>query len=389
MEADAGRRSVISPAIFWIFLAVSAAALGLGWAAGHTALDAPMRDELRDLHVSLGLAGAGLILLQLLLALAGLALGAAQGSDGPEGPEGSATGWRASMSFALRQFVYLSFLAVIVTGAGGALFAGEQIFFFDFPLPYWNGANPSLAETLRGAHPVAAHVLAGAIAAYLILGVVGFVASPAPSRAPALAPPPPASPTSIATMIADGLAHNFRVLGGAAFWVQLFLGVVSALLLAFGFVGHTVSPGATVFGDAIYWASAAIGLLVPGVLFGFAYLKTARRILDRPERYLGHERRAAFWFVGVGAAVSIVGALIAFAGVGLSVALLIGKTVSQPPGIAITDPTKIIRALDVFVLLVNFNLLFAHFIGFGVAGWLSNSAWKARHQYVVATEAAN
>ncbi len=59
----------------------------------------------------------------------------------------------------------------------------------------------------------------------------------------------------------------------------------------------------------------------------------------------------------------------------------------QPPGIAIVDPQKIIRALDIFILLVNFNLLFAHFIGFGVAAWLSIGALKARHQYVVASEA--
>jgi len=78
--------------------------------------------------------------------------------------------------------------------------------------------------------------------------------------------------------------------------------------------------------------------------------------------------------------------VVSFIGVGLSVALLIGKTVSQPPGIAITDPNKIIRALDVFVLLVNFNLLFAHFVGFAVTAWLSVSALKAHHQYGISVQ---
>jgi hypothetical protein len=79
--------------------------------------------------------------------------------------------------------------------------------------------------------------------------------------------------------------------------------------------------------------------------------------------------------------ISIVGALASFAGVGLSVALLIGKTVSQPPGIAITDPSKIVRALDIFLLLVNVDLLLAHFVGVGITAWLSISALKAHHQY--------
>ncbi len=37
---------------------------------------------------------------------------------------------------------------------------------------------------------------------------------------------------------------------------------------------------------------------------------------------------------------------------------------------------------------MNFSLLFAHCIGVGVAAWLSISALKARHQYVVAREMA-
>jgi len=120
------------------------------------------------------------------------------------------------------------------------------------------------------------------------------------------------------------------------------------------------------------------------VLFAFKYMKTARRIRNEPARFLSRERRWTFWFVVVGALLSMMGLLDSFVGVGLSVALLVGKTMSQPPGIAITDPTKIIRALDIFVLLVNISLLFAHFIGFGVAAWLRISSLQARHQYLVA-----
>ena len=160
--------------------------------------------------------------------------------------------------------------------------------------------------------------------------------------------------------------------------------MISSVLLGFGFAGRTVSPGETVFGDAIYWAAGALGMLVLTTLLSFKYLKTAPRIRSDPTRYLSREYRWTFWFVVVGGLLSVLGLLNSFGGVGLSVGLLIGKTMSQPPGIAITDPTKIIRALDVFVLLVNFNLLFAHFIGFGVAAWLRISSLQARHQFLVA-----
>ena len=59
---------------------------------------------------------------------------------------------------------------------------------------------------------------------------------------------------------------------------------------------------------------------------------------------------------------------------------LIAKTVSQPPGIAITDPTKIIRALDVFVLLMSFLLLMAHFIGGGIERWRAYRLRESAHE---------
>jgi len=285
---------------------------------------------------------------------------------------------------ARRLLVYFSLLALIVTGILGAAFRGEQIYFWGYALPFWDAGDPSTSELLRNAHPFAAYALAGSIAAYLIVAIANLVIPPAPPGAQSLEPAPP---TSIASMIAEGLAHNFRLFGGAAFGVQLFFGMTSALLLAFGFLGHAASPDGMGLGDAIYWASSGLLLLVLADILSFHYMKTARRITVSPERYLGPARRAAFWFVGLGGFASVIGALTSFVGVGLSVALLIGKIMSQPPGIVITDPRKIVRALDIFILLVNFNLLFAHFIGVGIAAWLSISALKARHQYVAASEA--
>jgi hypothetical protein len=46
------------------------------------------------------------------------------------------------------------------------------------------------------------------------------------------------------------------------------------------------------------------------------------------------------------------------------------------------DPTQIIRAIDIFVLLMNFILLMAHFIGTGITLLLSICVSKARHEYM-------
>lgn len=366
------RRNLFSVLVFWVFLLTGAAALGVGAVREHAQLDAAMRASLTELHISLGITAALLLVAQILL---GLTLYLMVESGGPHNA-------RRMIGFWLRQAVYLAFVAAAAAGALTAAFRGEQIFFWEYPLPFWDAGAPQAAEHLQFAHAIAAYAFGALAVLYAAFALFDRLS---PVAGKALEAPAPAS---IATMIADGLAQSFRFFGATAFWMQLFLGVVSAMLLAFAFAGHSVSPGASNFGEAIYWASAALALMLLSILFGYRDMNAAVAIRSRPERYLAHERRMAFWFVGAGGFVNVMGALVSFIGVGLSVALLIGKTVSQPPGIAITDPNKIIRALDVFVLLVNFSLLFAHCIGVGVAAWLSISALKARHQYVVAREMA-
>ncbi len=365
-------RNIASVAIFWLFVGFCAAAFALGWGLDHAPIDPAARENLSDLHISLGLSAALLLLAQFLL---GAALYIYRGGGGEP------TSRREIAGFWLRQLVFLAFIAAAGAAALAVAFRGEPMSFWGHPLPLWDLPDRLLAEPLQRAHAYTAYIFAAAVLAYAAFAIFDLLFPARTGDAGALEP---FVPTSTTGLIAEGLARSFRFFGGAAFWLQLFLGVISAVLLVFGFAGRTISPGGTVFGDAIFWAASALGILVPTTLFAFKYMKTAGRIRKDPARFLSRAHGSAFWFVIVGALFSVLGLLDSFVGVGLSVALLVGKTMSQPPGIAITDPTKIIRALDIFVLLVNFSLLFAHFVGFGVAAWLRISSLQARHQYLLA-----
>jgi cytochrome b561 len=366
MILDAARR--ISRVLFWIFLAVSIAGLSSGWAGVHGAFDENLRRNLRDLHVSLGFVGALIIAVQILIAIASLFSRGAQMAPGP----------RRLVSIALRQLAYLSFLLLIFTGAGDVVLSGEMLFVFQFPLPYVGIVNLPVADLLHSIHPTAAYLLALAILLNLLeIATVLFLSKRQPS-------PPKSAPVanSIQLMIVDNLTQSLRFFGKVGLWTQLIIALLSTPLLAFSYVGHTVSPNQTSMGDTIYWATGGLVLLFLSIFFQSFYAGLAKVIRSTPERYLGAgRRRNPFWFLAPSALVSMVGILASFVGIGLSVALLIGKTVSQPPGIAITDPQKIIRALDVFLLLTNFNLLFAHFIGGAITSWLTISGLRARHQY--------
>jgi hypothetical protein len=180
---------------------------------------------------------------------------------------------------------------------------------------------------------------------------------------------------------ARDLARRFRLLGWIAFILQSIFAVLSSLLLEFSAAGRALSAAHTDAGDAIFWSSAALTALMVSCVVAFLAIRAAGKLEKSPEAYLGAKARGGFLFLLVGAVATAVGAIASMIGLALSIVLLIAKTVSQPPGIAITDPDKIIRALDVFVLLVNFNLLIAHFFGLSIAVALFVFAVRGRKVY--------
>jgi hypothetical protein len=50
--------------------------------------------------------------------------------------------------------------------------------------------------------------------------------------------------------------------------------------------------------------------------------------------------------------------------------VLLSKSIAQPQGVAIYDPTRIIRALDIFVAIANMRGIAAHFVGTGASAGL-------------------
>ncbi len=259
--------------------------------------------------------------------------------------------------------------------------------FWGAPFRIWGATGLTSAAFFGTVHGLFAFVLVGLIFAYIVSGAINRFRQPRPAT-PMLSlstqqhvdagqTTPPITANAV-----RGLAKNLRLFGWVEFWLQAVFAVFTALLLEFATSGRAFSPGASGFGDAIYWGADGFLLLLLAVLLAFYYTRAARKIASKPDSYLSKRGLTSFWFLFVGLIISLLGILVSFVGVALSISLLIAKTVSQPPGIAITDPSKIIRALDVFILLVNCNLLMAHFVGAGVALWLGLSVSSARLKYV-------
>lgn len=371
MRLHPARYSLLSILVHWLLTAASVTLLGLGWYLRTSPTTTTLHNQLVGLHISLGLSAAILVALALLLRLF---FGA------PPYPE-SVASWRRFASGATHVLLYLSLFALVASGCLREIFSATPMEFWGWPLPIWGESDEDLASRFSQAHQISAYALAGAVSVHLALLALNSVKQPgflrrmlpvgAMTSEEALAPQPGAA------KIVRRLAARLRLLGWLQFWLQFVLAFLSGLLLQVATSGRIFSSLSLGFGEAMYWGGVALALLFITCGLAFSHTRLSHKLALFPERYLVDGNRG-FWRVYAGFALSLLGVAIAFAGVALSIVLLIAKTVSQPPGIAITDPNKIVRALDVFVLLMNFTLLIGHFMGLGSSLWLGLEARWAR-----------
>lgn len=168
-------------------------------------------------------------------------------------------------------------------------------------------------------------------------------------------------------------SFNFLVFGSLAFLAQLLIVIVTVLLLVFATSGIQPGPGELSGNEqSIFWAKCGIVSIFVTIVFFYSTTRYAKKIKQKQDIELHAHKKRTMYLLRFGLLCGFVGIIIAVLGVGASVELLIAKTISQPPGIAITDPSKIVRALDVFVLVINFAVVIAHFIGIVVSLWLLN-----------------
>ena len=167
------------------------------------------------------------------------------------------------------------------------------------------------------------------------------------------------------------IANAFRLFGWIGFWVQLGLASVSVLALLFAASGRNFSPDpGTGIGIGIFWALCGVLVLCPTIVFAFRYTRIAKGLLREPDAHLHPRKVDTVRLLRLGVILGFAGMLLAIIGSGTSIGVLVAKTVSQPPGMAITDPNRIVRALDVFVVLANLNIIAAHFVGTVSSIWL-------------------
>ncbi|MBD0301367.1 MAG: DUF3611 family protein [Tolypothrix sp. T3-bin4] len=167
-----------------------------------------------------------------------------------------------------------------------------------------------------------------------------------------------------------GIGNTIRLTGWIAFWIQLGLAVVSVLALLFAATGRgfVEQPNAGL-GVAVFWAACGVVVLLFSVYWDFRYTRIGKRLAN-PNPALHPSKADTTKAIRLAIIVGLIGILLTLLGSGATLSVFIAKSISQPPGVAITDPNKIIRALDVFVMMANINGIAAHFVGAIASIWL-------------------
>ncbi|EDZ67765.1 hypothetical protein NOC27_1092 [Nitrosococcus oceani AFC27] len=319
-----------------------------------------------------------LVIFQILL---WLVLGRPQSSE-------TVSHWQQAIT---RNLYILFYVCVIILGVSGffqATASGISVKFWGLPVPAGKKKDPDLAGFTEALHGISS--LALVVLVVIWIGVILlktyqqnkiFYGNALSKKIKSEVTSPPLSKAILR------LVRNLRLLGWTAFWIQFGLAIASALLLLFTTSGQSLSPNQ--LSSGLTWAVYDFIILCLTTLFFFYYTRLAKKITLKPNFYINPEKKSSPWFLRLSYKTSLLGMLVSFIGIGTSLYLLIAKTVSQPPGIAITDPSKIVRALDVFILLINFGLLIAHFIGAVISIWVTVLASGAHKKMLLADPPAN
>ncbi len=71
----------------------------------------------------------------------------------------------------------------------------------------------------------------------------------------------------------------------------------------------------------------------------------------------------------------IIGLVLAFVATEITTISVLAKAIAQPQGIAVYDPEKIVREMDLFLILADVNLIGAHILvsidSLGLLNWIT------------------
>ncbi|WP_449419723.1 DUF3611 family protein [Phormidium nigroviride] len=179
----------------------------------------------------------------------------------------------------------------------------------------------------------------------------------------------------------EKIGNVLRLTGWIGLSAQIGFGAIALLMVVFAIAGRNfsqvtalpsgVTPGIGVnlnrgltpgIGIGIFWAVGGILALLVGIYLAFRQTRFAKRL--RHADTMKHPPKSEVMkLLRLSAIVGLVGMLLTILGGGATLGVLFSKAIAQPQGVAIYNPTRVIRSLDIIVAMANMSAIAAHFVG--------------------------
>lgn len=166
-------------------------------------------------------------------------------------------------------------------------------------------------------------------------------------------------------------AVNLQVAGWICLCTQIFLAIISGLVLAFAAVdpNFNLKAGNPFSSSGLFFACTGLIALSLGSYWAFRYTRIAKRL--QLSNVVAHPAKAeVIQFLWQGLVVNAVGMFLTLLGIEAIAAALLAKSLTQVQGLAIYNNNQLIQSLDILVVQANINTIFAQFIGIIVSAWL-------------------
>jgi hypothetical protein len=125
------------------------------------------------------------------------------------------------------------------------------------------------------------------------------------------------------------------------------------------------TPG---IGIGIFWAVCGVLTLLFAIFLSFRYTRTAKLLLNSNQD--NPHKADVIKVLRLALVVGLVGMLLTILGGGATLSVLLGKVLTQPQGLAVYDPQKIVRAQDILIAMANMTGITTHFVGAIASLWL-------------------
>ena len=170
-------------------------------------------------------------------------------------------------------------------------------------------------------------------------------------------------------------AKTFRLLSRISYWIHLILGVVSGITLLLVSFSRSTTGGGTTSGTGVGIFIAVFSLIALGfrVYWAWRYRVIARKLqrVDRAQP----SRAEIIRVLRIGLLASLVGLFLALIASEISLISLVAGAIARPQGVAVYEREQVIKIADLLLVLAQFNILGAHFLGsvnsLGLLSWIS------------------